>query len=89
MYIPFTLVVDDELEDSVSIRRTEYHRIGSWRASDGFESSADMGVEHRELKLQVLNVGKGFPTCSPNVVFRNVRSEYLNQLGSDIEGYNF
>ena len=62
MYIPFTLVVDDELEDSVPIRRTEYHRIGSWRASDGFESSADMGVEHRELKLQVLNAREGFPT---------------------------
>ena len=58
---PFTLVVDDELEDAVPVRDAERDRVLAGLAGDGGERGADVRVEHRELELEVRKAGVGDP----------------------------
>lgn len=53
---PFAFVVDHELEHAVAVWDAERHRVLAGLAWYGWQRRANMGIEHRELELHVLDV---------------------------------
>ena len=75
---PLALVIDDELEDTVTVRYPEADLICTLLAFLWRERGANMRVEHGELKLHVLDAGVWFPDVGLGVVLRDVRREGLH-----------
>ena len=59
--LPITLVVDDKFKHTMTIGYTEGDRIFARRAWYRWQRRANVGVEHCELKLHILNAGVWFP----------------------------
>ena len=60
-YSPLALVVDDKLEDAVTVRCTEADFVHALLALLWRERCADVWVEHGKLKLHVLDAAVGLP----------------------------
>lgn len=50
-HAPLSAIIDDKLEDTMSVRHPELSRVRPRRARDGVERGADVRVEHCELEL--------------------------------------
>lgn len=74
---PLALVIDDELEDTVSIRYTEGDRVLASLAWDRRQRSADVRVEHGKLELHVLDARVRLPGVLGGVELRDVHTEDL------------
>lgn len=52
--VPFSLIINDELEHAMPVWRTERNRVFSRSARHRGKGCTDVRVEHRELKLKVV-----------------------------------
>jgi hypothetical protein len=59
--VPFTLVVNDEFENTMSIWCAEGNGVFSCRSRYRVESGTDVRIQHGEFQLQVVDPGVGFP----------------------------
>ena len=60
-HAPLPAIIDDKLEDTMSVRYPELSGVCARRARDGHQPSANMRVEHRKIELHILNTGVGNP----------------------------
>lgn len=77
--LPPALMVDDELEDTMSIGCSERDRILPWLSRDRWKGRTDMGIQHSEFKLKITNPRVRLPRGDLGVVSRYFSAEYLNQ----------
>ena len=60
-HAPLPAIIDDKLEDTMSVRYPELSGVCARRARDGHQPGADMRVEHRKIELHIFNTGVGNP----------------------------
>ena len=75
--VPFALMIDHEFEYTMTVRHSEGRGVLPGSTFDRWEGGANEGVEHRELKLKVLQSGIGLPFTLCGVPFRDVGAEFL------------
>ncbi len=77
---PFALVVHDKLEHPVAVWCAEGDFVFTGFTSDGRKRSADVGIEHRELELEVRQPRVGLKGARGGIETRNVRGVHLSSL---------
>lgn len=78
-YSPFALVFDDELEYAVPVRDAEGNRVLARLSRDREKRGPNVGVEHGEVELQVLDAGVRLPHVQLGIVLGDVRSVRLRR----------
>lgn len=79
--IPFSFVIDYELEHAVSIRHSELDAVLPWGARDRWQCGTDMWVQHCEVQLEIFEVRVRLPGASDWVKFGDVSSEDSLRVG--------
>lgn len=69
LHSPMTLMVDHKLEYTMSIRCTEHGSVLPWFSRDRWEGSPHMRIQHRKLKLKILNSRVRLPRGHIGIVF--------------------
>lgn len=71
-YTPFTLVVDKEFENTVSVGCAEGDRVFTRGAAHRRERCTNVGVKHRKLELQILQGRVRFPSALLGVILGDI-----------------
>ncbi len=69
------------------VRRAEGDRVFAGRPAHRREGSADMGIEHRELELEIIDAGVRHPHALLRVKLRDVRAKHeIVVVGVELAG---
>jgi len=71
-YSPFTLVVDDEFEDTMSVGCAEGDGVFSRCTAHRGKRCTNVGVKHRKLELQICQAGVRLPSALFRVILGDI-----------------